>query len=264
MNNNVNEILQNLEDGVKGIFESSDYQNYLNTLSKFHNYSLNNTMLIHSQKSDASYVAGFNTWTTKFNRQVQKGEKGIKILAPLVYKTEKENIETGEITEGKAIKGFKITTVFDISQTKGDPLTSIDLEQLEGGVEDYKRIFDTLRKISPVPIAFESITSGVKGYYSHIDKRIAINEGMSELQSIKTTIHEMAHTILHDKDIVDRDLLLDSETKEVQAESVAYTVCSHFGLGVSEYSFGYIAGWSQEKDNKTLKSSLDVIKKNIK
>jgi len=270
------EITEKLEAGIKGIFDSEQYKTYLKTLSKFHNYSFNNCLLIAMQKPDASHVAGFNAWRDDFKRQVKKGEKGIKILAPSPFKT-KKTVDAVDAhgkpvyKDGKRVKeekeitvpAFKVTTVFDVSQTDGEPLPQIGVNELTGSVDKYKDFFAALEKTSLVPIGFEAIKGGAKGYYEQMEKRIAINEGMSELQNLKTAIHEIAHSRLHD---IDKNAPKDTprpdrRTREVEAESIAYTVCQHYGLDTSDYSFGYVATWSGGKQLDTLKSSLDTIRK---
>lgn len=273
------EITGKLEVGIKGIFESEQYKTYLKTLSKFHNYSMNNCLLIAFQKPDATHVAGFNAWRDTFKRQVMKGEKGIKILAPAPFKTKKEmdvidpNTQRPKVgKDGKTVKqeveitvpAFKVTTVFDVSQTDGEPLPQIGVDELTGSVDRYKEFFAALQKAAPFPIAFEQINSGAKGYCNYEGKRIAINEGMSELQNLKTAIHEITHARLHfvDKDAPKNEQpRIDQHTREVQAESVAYTVCQHYGLDTSDYSFGYVATWSGDKELDVLKASLDTIRK---
>lgn len=274
------EITDKLESGIAGIFESEQYQDYLKTLSKFHNYSLNNTILIAMQKPDASHVAGFNTWKNEFERNVIKGQKGIKILAPSPYKVKKEmekidpdtqrpviGADGKPVTEQVEVKipAFKVVSVFDVSQTEGKELPTIGADILTGNVEQYKDFFAALEKASPVPVAFENIEGSAKGYYHQIDKRIAVQEGMSELQTLKTTIHEIAHARLHDIDRgkeqgEDEPPRADRRTREVEAESVAYTVCQHYGLDTSDYSFGYVAGWSADRELTELKASLETIR----
>ena len=249
-------------------------------MSKFHNYSFNNTLLIAMQKPDASLVAGFGKWRDDFERHVKKGEKGIKILAPSPYRVKKqmEKIDPATqkpvigadgkpVTEEQEIEipAFRVVTVFDVSQTEGKEIPDIAVSELTGSVEQYQDFFAALEKASPVPIAFENIEGGAHGYYHLEDKRIAIDEGMSELQTLKTAIHEIAHAKLHaiDKDApateqADRP---DRRTREVQAESVAYAVCQHYGLDTSDYSFGYVAGWSSGRELSELKASLETIRK---
>lgn len=274
------EITDKLESGIAGIFESEQYKDYLKTLSKFHDYSLNNTILISMQKPDATLVAGFNSWKNNFERNVIKGQKGIKIIAPSPYKVklqqEKTDPTTGkpvigadgkpiiEETERK-IPAYKVVSVFDVSQTEGKELPTIGADILTGDVEQYNDFFAALEKASPVPVAFENIEGSANGYYHQVDKRIAIDEGMSELQTLKTTIHEIAHARLHDVDKgkeqgEDEPPRADQRTREVEAESVAYTVCQHYGLDTSDYSFGYVAGWSAGRELTELKASLETIR----
>ena len=275
----VQEITEKLEQGIKELFESEKYKTYLNTMSKFHNYSFNNTMLIAMQKPDATLVAGFKVWQKNFDRHVKKGEKGIRILAPAPYKIKEEQEKldpvTGEImldkngmpvTEEVEIKipAFRVVPVFDVSQTDGKELPDIGVNELSESVEDYEDFMQVLTEVSPVPITYEDIEGEAKGYFHTTDHRIAIQEGMSQSQTVKTAIHEVAHAKLHDRERnQDIDAVLDKDrnTKEVEAESVAYTVCQHFGIDTSDYSFGYIAGWSSDRDMKELKSSLDTIRK---
>ena len=275
----VQEITEKLEQGIKELFESEKYKIYLNTMSKFHNYSFNNTMLIAMQKPDATLVAGFKAWQKNFDRHVKKGEKGIRILAPAPYKIKEEQEKldsvTGEImldkngmpvTEEVEIKipAFRVVPVFDVSQTDGKELPDIGVNELSESVEDYEDFMQVLTEVSPVPITYEDIEGEAKGYFHTTDHRIAIQEGMSQSQTVKTAIHEVAHAKLHDRERnQDIDAVLDKDrnTKEVEAESVAYTVCQHFGIDTSDYSFGYIAGWSSDRDMKELKSSLDTIRK---
>ena len=270
------EITDRLETGIQELFESERYKAYLTTMSKFHSYSFNNTLLIAMQ--GGQLVAGYNKWRDDFHRNVKKGEKAIKILAPAPFKAKKEvqkldaqgrplmGKDGKPVTEVQEIQvpAFKIVSVFDVSQTEGEPLPSIGVEELTGSVERYGEFFKALEQTSPVPIGFEDIPGGSHGYYHLTEKRIAIQEGMSELQTLKTAIHEIAHSKLHAIDPeapaieqVDRP---DSRTREVQAESVAYAVCQHYGLDTSDYSFGYVAGWSSGKDLKELKASLETIR----
>ena len=275
------EITDRLEQGIADLFNSDRFKEYLNVMSKFHNYSFNNTVLIALQKPDASLVMGFNAWKGKgIERSVKKGEQGIRIFAPAPYKikTEAEKIDPdtkkpviGEdgkpITEVKEITvpAFKVVCVYDVSQTEGKELPTLGANELFGNVENYKDFFAALEKTSPVPIAFEQIAGGAHGYYHLEDKRIALDEGMSELQTLKTAIHEIAHAKLHDIDLnasaEERANRPDKCTREVEAESVAYTVCQHYGLDTSDYSFGYVAGWSSGREMSELKSSLETIRK---
>lgn len=272
-------ITDKLEQGIKELFESERFKEYLRTMSKFYNYSFNNTLLIAMQKPEATYVAGYTSWQRNFDRQVMKGEKGIKILAPAPYKTQEEREKVDPVTQkpvigadGKAVTetvevlrpAFKVVSVFDVSQTDGKELPDIIVDELKGTVENYEAFFDALKQESPVPISFEDIPGGAKGFFSPVESRIAIQEGMSEIQTVKTAIHEIAHAKLHafkpDEKAAPEDKK-DRHTKEVEAESVAYTVCQRYGIETSDYSFGYIAGWSSGKETKELKSSLDTIRK---
>ena len=276
-NQRMKEITQRLEQGVKDIFTSEMYTEYLKTISQFHSYSFNNTLLIHMQKPDASLVAGYQAWQKKFHRQVKRGEKGIQIIAPAPIRT-KEEVEkidpatmepvlkpdgTPETEEVEyTIPRFRITTVFDVSQTEGEPLPELETPELMGSVENYEIFMQAIRDVSPVPIRFDEIESGAKGYYSNTDKEIVIQNGMSESQTMKTGIHEVIHAKLHDRDVMEEmGEEKDKLTREVEAESVAYTVCQYFGLDTSDYSFPYIAGWSSDKDMRELRTSMDTIRR---
>ena len=270
------EITDRLETGIQELFESERYKAYLTTMSKFHSYSFNNTLLIAMQ--GGQLVAGYNKWRDDFHRNVKKGEKAIKILAPAPFKAKKEvqkldaqgrpvmGKDGKPVTEVQEIQvpAFKIVSVFDVSQTEGEPLPSIGVEELTGSVERYGEFFKALEQTSPLPIGFEDIPGGSHGYYHLTEKRSAIQEGMSELQTLKTAIHEIAHSKLHAIDpeatAIEQADRPDSRTREVQAESVAYAVCQHYGLDTSDYSFGYVAGWSSGKDLKELKASLETIR----
>ena len=273
------EITDRLEQGITELFDSERYKEYLKVMSKFHNYSFRNTVLIAMQKPDASLVAGFSAWKNNFERNVMKGQKGIKIIAPSPYKIKQEmqkidphtqkpiiGKDGKPVTEEKevTIPAYKVVSVFDVSQTEGKELPDIAVDELTGDVDRYKDFFAALEKTSPVPIAFENIEGGSHGYYHLEDKRIAINEGMSELQTLKTAIHEIAHAKLHDIDLNapkdEQQPHVDRRTREVEAESVAYTVCQHYGLDTSDYSFGYVAGWSSGRELSELKSSLETIR----
>ena len=273
------EITDRLEQGITELFDSERYKEYLRVMSKFHNYSFNNTLLIAMQKPDASLIAGFTAWKNQFQRNVKKGEKGIKIIAPSPFKikqeTEKIDPQTQKpvigkdgkpVTEEKeiTIPAYKVVSVFDVSQTEGQELPDIAVDALTGDVEQYSDFFAALEKTSPVPIGFEKIEGGAHGYYHLEDKRIALDEGMSELQTLKTAIHEIAHAKLHDIDLNapkdEQQPRVDRRTREVEAESVAYTVCQHYGLDTSDYSFGYVAGWSSGRELAELKSSLETIR----
>ena len=273
------EITDRLEQGIAELFDSERYKEYLKVMSKFHNYSFRNTVLIAMQKPDASLVAGFSAWKNNFERNVMKGQKGIKIIAPSPYKIKQEmqkidphtqkpiiGKDGKPVTEEKevTIPAYKVVSVFDVSQTEGKELPDIAVAELTGDGDRYKDFFAALEKSSPVPIAFENIEGGSHGYYHLEDKRIAINEGMSELQTLKTAIHEIAHAKLHDIDLNapkdEQQPHVDRRTREVEAESVAYTVCQHYGLDTSDYSFGYVAGWSSGRELSELKSSLETIR----
>ena len=273
------EITDRLEQGITELFDSERYKEYLKVMSKFHNYSFRNTVLIAMQKPDASLLAGFSAWKNNFERNVMRGQKGIKIIAPSPYKIKQEmqkidphtqkpiiGKDGKPVTEEKeiTIPAYKVVSVFDVSQTEGKELPDIAIDELTGDVDRYKDFFAALEKTSPVPIAFENIEGGSHGYYHLEDKRIAINEGMSELQTLKTAIHEIAHAKLHDIDLNapkdEQQPHIDRRTREVEAESVAYTVCQHYGLDTSDYSFGYVAGWSSGRELAELKSSLEIIK----
>lgn len=272
------ELMEKLEQGVKDVFRSDQYKEYLTVMSKFYNYSLNNVLLIAMQKPDASLVAGFSAWKNHFGRHVRKGEKGIKIMAPISRKVRiEEKEEGGAKTSGaeedpdkekktrNVITGFKVVSVFDISQTEGKDLPEYyGAKELSGDVEGYADLFAAVRETSPVPVGFENIPGEAHGYYHQIEKRIALQEGMGELQNIKTLIHETAHARLHAIDLAapeeERADQPDQSTREVQAESVAYVVCQHFGLDTSDYSFAYVAGWSSGKEVPELRASLDVIR----
>lgn len=268
-------IMQNLKTGVSELFTSERYQEYLKTMSKFHNYSFNNTLLIAMQRPDATLVTGYRNWQS-MGRQVKKGEKGITIIAPVPIKRKKEQAVLDQNhkpvigSDGKpkteevevTLPYFKAITVFDIEQTTGEPIQTLAPEVLTAAVEDYDLFLEAIREISPVPIRFDAIEGSANGYYHNLDKEIVIKKDMSQSQTLKTAIHETAHARLHDKEIMEsQGIEKDRLTKEVEAESVAYCVCSAFELDTSEYSFPYIAGWSSGKEMKELKASMDVIRK---
>ena len=273
------EITNRLEQGIAELFDSEHYKDYLRVMSKFHNYSFRNTLLIAMQAPDASLVAGYSTWKNTHGRHVKGGEKGIKIFAPAPYKVKREmkkiDPQTQQPIIGKdgqpeteekeiTVPAYKVVSVFDVSQTEGREIPSIGADELTGDVDRYKDFFAALEKTSPVPIGFENIEGSSHGYYHLEEKRIAIQEGMSELQTLKTAVHEIAHAKLHDIDLnapaEEQGDRPDRRTREVQAESVAYTVCQHYGLDTSDYSFGYVAGWSSGKELSELKSSLETIR----
>ena len=268
-------IMQSLESGVEELFTSNRYQEFLKTMAKFHNYSFNNTMLIAMQRPDATLVTSYKNWQS-MGRQVMKGEKGITIIAPAPYKKmkEKEVLDENQRpimgTDGKpkteqvevTVPHFKAVTVFDIAQTSGEPIQTLAPELLTAAVQDFDSFMQAIQKISPVPIRFDEINGNANGYYHNADKEIVIKKGLSESQTLKTAIHETVHAKLHDKEIMESlGVEKDRLTKEVEAESVAYCVCSSFGLDTSDYSFPYIAGWSSSREMKEMKASMDVIRK---
>ena len=271
----VDSIMQSLESGVEELFTSNRYQEFLKTMAKFHNYSFNNTMLIAMQRPDATLVTSYKNWQS-MGRQVMKGEKGITIIAPAPYKKmkEKEVLDENQRpimgTDGKpkteqvevTVPHFKAVTVFDIAQTSGKPIQTLAPELLTAAVQDFDSFMQAIQKISPVPIRFDEIDGNANGYYHNADKEIVIKKGLSESQTLKTAIHETVHAKLHDKEIMESlGVEKDRLTKEVEAESVAYCVCSSFGLDTSDYSFPYIAGWSSSREMKEMKASMDVIRK---
>ncbi len=275
------EITDKLEQGIQEVFESEKYKEYLNTMSKFYNYSFNNTMLIAMQKPDATLIAGYNAWKDKFDRHVLKGEKGIRIIAPAPIRRKEEVEKIDPDTQepvidalGKPVmevietttRAFKVIPVFDVSQTDGKPLPELTVEELNGDVKDFDLFMEALTQTAPVPIGYEDIPDETKGYYHLEDKRIAIQDNMSQIQTVKTAIHEISHATLHDVDLnlpedkIPQEQKKDRKTKEVEAESIAYTVCQHYGIDTSDYSFGYVAGWSSGKELSELRSSLETIR----
>lgn len=268
------EITDKLEQGIKDIFNSDRYKQYLNTVSKFHNFSFRNTVLILMQNPDATQVAGFSSWRDNFNRTPKKGEHGMKIIAPSMYEVEIEQKKIDPKTkkpvigaDGKPIMekvkqermGFRVATVFDVEQTEGEPLPTL-ANKLTANVDNFKDFVKALKKISPMPIKFDKIEGGTDGLCSYEDKRITIQKGMSEAQTLSTIIHEIAHAKLHNIPEKEGEQRPDQKTREVQAESIAYTVCQYFGIDTSNNSFGYIANWSSNKDTAELKASLDIIR----
>nr|WP_256368261.1 LPD16 domain-containing protein [Adlercreutzia sp. ZJ473] len=266
-----------MEAGVSEIFASGRYAEYLRVMGRFHNYSLNNCILIALQKPDASLVAGYRAWQRKFGRQVSKGEKAIQIIAPAPQKVrsyEPRVDEQGQLQlddDGQPIidetvsvrQRFKVSNVFDVSQTTGRELPSLGVESLEGDVRKYEDVMRAIENIAPCPVVFEQIEGGAKGYFSHNpeDKRIAIQEGMSQTQTVKTAMHELAHAHMHDfTEAKDGEKRPDRLTREVQAESVAFAVADHYGVDTSDYSFGYIAGWSSGRQAPELKESMADIR----
>jgi antirestriction protein ArdC len=254
----VKEITDRLEEGLKELFEGEKYKSYLNTMSKFHNYSANNIQLIEMQCPGATYVAGYKKWQKEFERHVNKGERGIRILAPAPYKIKEEQEKIDPVTNEPVldrdgmpvieeveikIPAFRVVTVFDYSQTDGKELPGLGVSELHGDVERYQDFMEALSRVSSIPIRYEGMEGDRKGYFIDLNRPIAIKEGMSEAQTAKTGVHEVAHAKLHAKEIEqETGTVKDRETKEVEAESIAYTVCQHFGIDTSDYSFGYIAG----------------------
>lgn len=269
----LHQITDKLEKGVKDVFQSDKYKHFLNVMAKFPRYSVNNTMLIMMQRPDAQLCQSFTGWK-QMGRYVKKGEKGISILAPAPYKIEREQTKLdekgrpvfdadGEPVKEKVevtIRAFKVVKTFDLSQTDGKELPTIGPSELVGNIEGYPKLLQALQEISPVPVSFELIDGDAKGFYHLEDKKIVVQDGMSEVQTIKTLLHEMAHQKLHDKDNVPEAKDISRNGKEVEAESVAYVVCQHYGINTSDYSFSYVAGWSEGKETPELKASLDKIR----
>lgn len=269
------EITSKLEKGVKDIFDGANYQQYLNFCAKLPRYSVNNQILIMMQKPDATMCQSFTNWK-EVNRHVRKGEKGIRILAPAPYKMQKEQEkvdasgktvldkdgepvkETVEVT----INAFKPVSTFDVSQTEGEPIPTPGVDELTGSVEGYETLLAAIKEVVPVPISFEQIDSGAKGFYHLEENRIVVQEGMSEAQTVKTLLHEASHQALHSKEAMDSAGEKKSKNqKETEAESVAYVVCQHYGIDTSDYSFPYVATWSADKEVPELKASLDTIRR---
>lgn len=269
-------ITDELQKGIQALFESDKYRDYLQKMSKLHNYSFNNTVLIFMQKPDATMVAGMSTWNKAFGRTVNKGEKGLVILAPSPYKKAVEKPlrdsegnfvfdEHGQqITKRETIEiqSFRPAYVFDVSQTSGKPVPQLGVSSLDGTVERYDTVFEALRAASPVPVSFKPINGSAKGYYSLENKEIVLDENMSQLQTLKTFVHELAHSLLHDKDTLKTTgEKKDRNTCECEAESVAFTVCSYLGLDTSDYSFGYISGWAGARKTEAVIESMETIRK---
>ena len=270
------EITAGIEQGIKNLFESEKYAHYLSVMSKFHRYSVNNTMLIYMQRPDATLVAGYNKWKNQFGRHVKKGEHGITIIAPTPYKKKIEEMKRDPDTQapildadGKAVMEekeieipmFRPVKVFDVSQTDGKPLPEL-ASKLSGTVPHYEAFLEALRRSAPVPIEFEALNANLDGYFSSDQQRIAIREGMSEVQTISAVIHEIAHSKLHDVtkcQAEEASNQKDRNTEEVEAESISYAVCQYYGIETSGNSFGYIATWSKDKDLPELRASLETI-----
>ena len=271
----MDQMAQKLEAGVKDVFQGVNYKAYLDFCAKMPRYSINNQILIMMQKPDATMCQSFTGWK-EMGRFVKKGEKGIRVMAPAPYKMEREQDKMGadgkpvldkdgepvkEVVEVK-VNAFKPVSTFDISQTEGEPVPRLGVDELTGSVEGYATLMEAIKQASPVPISFENIESGAKGYFQVEEKRIAIQEGMSEAQTVKTALHEASHASLHNKEAMNADSDKKSRNqKECEAESVAYVVCQHYGIDTSEYSFPYVAGWSSDKEVPELKASLDTIRR---
>ena len=259
----INEILRMLENGLRDFMDGDAYKKYLDSVGRFHDYSSSNILLINAQRPNATLVAGYSTWK-KFNRYVKKGERGIRIIAPIPVKADREKTlmdESGNIvkkTVEVTVPRFRMVTVFDIDQTGGDPLPDIAPGELRQAVKDYSNFLEALYRSSRVKICFEDIPGGAKGQYELDTDRIVIQKEMGEAQTVKTLVHEIAHSFLHDR--TSGRNRVEKSTKEVEAESVAYAVCSRFGIDTSDYTFPYVSGWSQDKDLRTLKESMERIR----
>ena len=267
-------LTDKLETGVSHIFESDQYTEYLTTMSKFHHYSFRNILLIFMQRPDATCVAGYNDWKNKFGRHVKAHEHGIQILAPSTHRRwvqqEKRDLETNQPVygaDGQPIMEwvktetvtYRIVTVFDVSQTEGKELPTLGVMELSGDVAEYERIVSALVALSPLPVVFEAFPGAAKGYCSYVEQRIVIQPGMSQVQTIKTLVHEVAHAKLHSPLDILEETRPDRSTREVEAESVAYVVCQHFGIDTADYSFAYVVDWSRGKDLEVLKASIGRI-----
>ena len=276
MKDQLREITDRLEAGIEEIFTSENYKKYLSTMAKFHKYSFNNTLLIALQNPEATLVAGYTAWQQKFHRQVKRGEKSIKIIAPMTFRrdmeVEKVDPATQEIIIGAdgqpeketrqvSYQRFKVSSVFDISQTFGEPIPSLEVPELTGDREHFEVYMEAVRKVSPVPIRFDEIPGDVKGYYSNTKKEIVIQKGMSQAQIIKTAVHELGHSLCHDRDYLESiGEKKDRVTMELEAESIANCVCAYFGLDTGDYSYPYIAGWAVDRPRNTLQESMDLIR----
>ncbi len=269
----IDQILKRLENGVTELFDSEKFKKYLSTVAKFPHYSCNNQILIYLANPESTYVCGYRQWQKDFNRQVKKGEKGIRIIAPNPYERNVEIPLTDPLTgktvfgsDGKPVMtttkermmGFRAVSVYDISQTEGDPLPQL-VTELDGSVEGYDLFLQTMKKVSPVPIAFEEITTGAKGYYHLQENRIAVKAGMSQVQTVKTLVHECTHALLHNREAM-KDQKKDTRVIECEAEACAFVVCKRFGIEVDDYSFGYIGSFSSGRDLPELKASLQTIR----
>ena len=267
----VRQLTDKLESGISDVFQSDRYADYLRTMSKFHQYSFRNTILIFLQRPDASQVAGYHDWKKKFDRQVKGGEHGISIFAPCPGKKQVQKIDPGTqrpvfdangqpVMEWEEVTRYRIVTVFDVSQTEGKELPEPCVTELTGDVAEFERMTAALKALSPLPVSFEDFSADAYGYCDHAEGRIVVRPGLSQKQTLKTLVHEIAHAKLHaPADILDTARPKRS-TRELEAESVAYVVCQHFGIDTADYSFGYVADWTRDKDMKQLKASLDLIR----
>ena len=278
MKDQLKEITDRLEAGIEDVFTSENYRAYLTTMAKFTKYSFNNTLLIALQNPDATLVAGYDAWKRKFHRHVKKGEKAIKIIAPMTFKgtqeVEKVDPVTQEImlnargepeTEKKefSYQRFKVSNVFDYSQTEGEPVPTLEVPELSGNQKNFDVFMEAVKKVSPVPIRFDAVSGEAKGYYDNAAKEIVIRKGMSEIQTIKTAVHELGHSLCHDRDFLQAaGEKKDRVTMELEAESIAFCVCSFLKLDhdVGDYSFPYIAGWAADRDRNVLRESMDLIR----
>ena len=264
-------LTDKLEAGVKEVFESEQYKRYLKAMSKFHNYSFGNVMLILMQCPNASLVAGFHKWKKDFGRNVKKGEQGIQILAPCPYKKfiEQEVEKPDGTKELETVlqvrQGFKLAYVFDVSQTEGRELPSFGVDALTGDVQHYDEFYKSIEAVSPVPIIFRKSTDSSKGCYNHLEQKIYINDDLSQLQTLSVMIHELSHAVMHALPVENGKIVgsheKDRRTREVEAESVAYVVCQHFGIETGDSSFAYVTSWSKNKELPELKASLECISK---
>lgn len=263
------EITKKLEEGVKSVFSSEDYTEYLRIMSTFYHYSASNSLLIYLQKPDATAVGSYTHWRS-LDRQVNRGEHGIQIICPMAYHHEKEKIDPitkqpvldrngNPVKEVAVVTRYEVGYTYDVSQTSGKPLPEI-VHDLQGMVSEYDRLLEAIQDVSPVPISFENIPGSAKGYFNFEENRIAVRAGMSQEQTIKTAIHEVAHSLLDSKEAQAQERPITRAEREIRAESVAYCVCCHLGIDTSDYSFGYVAGWSRDKTAKELLGCMDSIR----
>lgn len=275
----VKALTDKLEAGVKEVFESEKYKAYLEAMSKFHRYSFGNVLLILMQCPEASHVAGYTTWKKLFGRTVKRGEHGIQIIAPTqrsrLVKQDRLDPDTHQPIIGPdglpekepvfvSYQSFRVAYVYDVSQTEGRELPSLGIDELTGDVPNFDAMFSAIEKLSPVPVEYRPAAASM-GCYNHLEQKIYINEGMSQVQTIETLIHETAHAKLHALPVKDGKIIgraeKDKHTREIEAESVAYVVCQHLGIETSDYSFPYVTGWSSGKELDELKASLECISK---